>query len=202
MYCEPEDVKAYSKIAYTDLGYANDTAFITFLDSLILLAQSIIDNYCSLPSGFFKVDGVSFTNQLYDYRYPWIDLKHYPVLTMTKVEYNDQGYGITPNWVTLDSVDYIINKDTGQLMLVNDVPAIAEQSVRVSYTAGYIAVPSVVQHVCLQICCNLLHGILQRKINPIVQQDNFTLKLLLPEAFTRELQAMLTPYVRKMVACG
>ena len=202
MYCESEDVKAYSKIAYTDLSYANDTAFITFIDSLVLLAQSIIDNYCSVPSGFFNPDGVSFTNQLYDYRYPWIDLKSYPVLSISKVEYNNQGYGITPNWVTLDSVDYIINKDTGQLMLVNKTPAIVEQSVRVTYTAGYSAVPDAVKHVCIQICSNMLHGILQRKINPIVQQDNFTLKLILPEAFTRELQVMLSPYVRKTVACG
>lgn len=201
-YCSHDDVKAYSKIVYTDLGYANDTAFNTFLDSLIVLAQGIIDNYCSVPSGFFAADGLSFTNQLYDYRYPWIDLRYYPVLSVSKVEYNDQGYGIAPNWVTLDSVDYIMNTDTGQLMLVNDVPAIPEQSVRVTYTAGYSAVPSLVQHVCLQICSSMLHEILQRKLAPVVRADDVSLKVLVPEAFNRELQVMLAPYVRKSVAVG
>jgi len=202
MYCETEDVKAYSKIAYTDLSYANETAFITFLQGLIELAQSVIDNYCSVPSGFFKVDGLSFTSQVYDYRYPWIDLKYYPVISVSKVEYNDQGYGIAPNWVTLDSIDYILNMDTGQLMLVNKVPAIHEQSVRVSYTAGYNAVPDAVKHVCIQICCNMLHEILQRKISPIMRVDDFTLKVVVPSAFSKELQIMLAPYIRKTVTCG
>jgi hypothetical protein len=87
-------------------------------------------------------------------------------------------------------------------MLVNKVPAIAEQSVRVSYTAGYAATPDPVEHVCLQLCSNVLHGILQRKISPVVRVDDLTLKVLMPEAFARELQVMLSPYVRKTVVCG
>jgi hypothetical protein len=201
-YCTNDNVKAYSKIAYSDLGYATDDLFKTFLDSLIILAEGVIDNYCSVPTEFFAPDGKAFTNKLHDYRYPWIDLRYYPVLSVSKVEYNDQGYGIAPNWVTLDSVDYIINLDTAQLMLVNKVPATPEQSVRVSYTAGYSAVPSVIQHVCIQICSNMLHEILQRKLAPVVRVDDLTLKVLVPEAFTKELQVMLAHYVRKMVACG
>jgi len=38
MYCVEDDVKAYSKIAYTD------SAYNTFLNSLIALAQAIINN--------------------------------------------------------------------------------------------------------------------------------------------------------------
>jgi hypothetical protein len=201
-YCTKDDLKAYSKIAYTDLSYASDAAFDTFLDSLILQAQGLIENYCNAPIGFFEASGKAFTNQVYDYRYPWIDLRYYPVLSASKVEYNDQGYGIAPNWVTLSALDYILNLDTGQLMLVNKTPAIPEQSVRVSYTAGYGAVPSVIQHVCIQICSNMLHEILQRKLAPVLRVDDLTLKVLVPEAFTKELQVMLAHYVREMVACG
>lgn len=202
VYCNKDDVKAFSKITYSDLGHANETVFDTFLDTLISLAQSIIDNHCFVPSGFFDAGGISFTNQLYDYRHPWIDLRHYPVLSASKVEYNDQGYGITPNWVTVPSPEYILNNDTGQLMLVEDTPAIPEQSVRVSYTAGYSAVPSKVRFVCIQICANILHLVLQRKISPVVRVDDLTVKLIVPESFTRELQVMVAPYVRKTVAVG
>jgi hypothetical protein len=202
VYCTKDDVKAYSKIAYTDLGYASDSAFNTFLDSLILLAQGIVDNYCAVPSGFFEAAGLSFTNEIHDYKYPWIDLRYYPILLVSKVEHNTQGYGIAPVWVEISSQDYIINTQTGQIMLVNKVPAIAEQSVRVSYAAGYAATPDPVKHVCLQLCSNLLHGILQRKISPVVRVDDWTLKVLVPEAFARELQAILSPYIRKTVACG
>jgi len=202
VYCAKDDVKAYSKIAYTDLGYVSDSAFNTFLDSLILLAQAIVDNYCVVPSGFFEAAGLSFTSEMHDYNYPWIDLRYYPIISVSKVEHNTQGYGITPVWVEISSQDYIINTQTGQIMLVNKVPAIAEQSVRVSYTAGYTATPDPVEHVCLQLCCNLLHGILQRKISPVVRVDDWTLKVLVPEAFARELQVILSPYIRKTVACG
>ena len=201
-YCTKADIRLLSKISYTDLGYDEEDLFDVFLDSLIVLAQSIINGYCSVPSGFFDTSGLAVTNEIRDYRYPWIDLKYYPVLTMTKVEYNDQGYGIAPHWVTLNSADYIINLDTGQLMLVNDVPAIAEQSVRVTYTAGYSAMPSVINHVCLQICSNFLHEILQRKLSPIMRLDDFTMKLVVPSAFTKELQTILAPYIRKSVVCG
>ena len=202
VYCTKDDVKAYSKITYSDLGYANDAAFDTFLDTVISLAQSIIDNYCSVPSGFFDAGGLSFTNQLIDYRYPWIDLRYYPVLSVSKVEYNDQGYGITANWITVTSPDYILNSDTGQLMLVEDTPAIVEQSVRVSYTAGYSSVPGVIKQATIQLCSNILHEILQRKLSPVVRADDVTMKVLTPEAFSRSLQAVLTPYVRRVVAVG
>ena len=202
VYCTKDDVKAYSKIAYTDLGYASDSAFNTFLDSLIALAQGIIDGYCGVPSGFFEAGGLSLASELHDYRYPWIDLRYYPVLSVSKVEHNTQGYGITPSWVEIPTQDYIANTQTGQTMLVNKIPAITEQSVRISYTAGYAATPDPVKHVCLQLCSNLLHEILQRKMSPTVRVDDLTLKVLMPNAFTRDLQVVLAPYIRKTVACG
>jgi hypothetical protein len=202
VYCTKDEIKAFNKITYEDLGYANETAFNTFLDSLILQAQGLIENYCNAPIGFFDAAGKAFTNQLYDYRYPWIDLRYYPVLSPSKIEYNDQGYGIAANWVTLAAIDYILNLDTGQLMLVNKTPATREQSVRVSYTAGYAAVPTAVKHVCIQICTNSLQEILQRKVNPVSRIDDFSLKVIFPDVFTRELQVMLTPFIRKMVVCG
>jgi len=201
-YCTKDDVKSFSKIAYTDLGYASDAAFDTFLDILIVSVQGLIDSFCRVPAGFFSSGGKAFTNEMHDYQNPWIDLRYYPVLSVSKVEYNDQGYGITPNWVSVASQDYILNSDAGQVMLVNKFPAIREQSIRASYTAGYSATPDVVNHVCIQLSSNLLHEILQRKLSPVVRADETSMKVLIPEALTQQFQVMLAPHVRRTVAVG
>lgn len=200
--CTSTDVKAYSKIAYTDLGYASDSDFNTFLDSLIVLAQSMIENFCRVPTGFFAASGLAFTNEFHDFQYPWMSLLYYPVLSVSKVEYNDQGYGITANWVTVTEPDYIMNLSAGQLMLANKVPAIVEQSVRVSYTAGFSSTPDDIKQVCIQLCCNMLHGILQRKVSPQVQADDMVIKVVAVEAFNEELKSMLRPHVRRLVVAG
>ena len=200
--CTSTDVKAYSKIAYTDLGYASDSDFNTFLDSLIVLAQSMIENFCRVPTGFFAASGLAFTNEYHDFQYPWMSLLYYPVLSVSKVEYNDQGYGATANWVTVTEPDYIMNLSAGQLMLVNKVPAILEQSIRVSYIAGFSSTPDDIKQVCIQLCCNILHGILQRKVSPQVQVNEMVVKLVSVEAFNEELKGMLRPHVRRLVVAG
>ena len=186
-----------SKITYKDLGYATDLDFDTFLDSLILLAQAIIENYCHAPSGFFTASGKTIIDEIQDYKQGWLSLKHYPILSVTKVEYNSQGYGVAPSWIILSWVDFIINTSTGQVKLVNYVPSISEQSVRVSYVAGYAATPDLVEYVCIQVCSNVLHDILQRKLSPVVRADDVNIKVLVPEAFTSELRAMLNMFVRR-----
>lgn len=202
MYCTNTDVKAYSKIVYTDLGYASDSAFNTFLDSLIVLAQSMIENFSRVPTDFFAANGLAFTNEFHDFQYPWMSLLYYPVLSVSKVEYNDQGYGITANWVTVSEPDYIMNLAAGQLMLVNKVPAIKEQSVRIAYTAGYSTTPDDIKYVCIQLCTNALHAILQRKVSPQVQVNDMVVKVVAVEAFSEELKSMLKPYVRRLVIAG
>jgi len=201
-YCSNTDVKAHSKIAYTDLGYASDLDFNTFLDSLIVLAQSMIENFCRIPTGFFASNGLAFTNESHDFQYPWMSLLYYPVLSVSKVEYNDQGYGVTANWVPVTEPDYIMNLSSGQLMLVNKVPAIVEQSIRVTYTAGFSSTPDDIKLVCIQVCCNVVHGILQRKVGPQVQVNEMFVKIVAPEAFNEELKGMLRPYVRRLVIAG
>lgn len=55
-------------------------------------------------------------------------------------------------------------------------------------------VPASVKYATVQLCSNILHIILQRKISPIVQTGDFTLRLVIPEAFTGELKGLLDPY--------
>ena len=83
-----------------------------------------------------------------------------------------------------------------------EVPAVIEQSVKVSYTAGYNTVPSIIAYVTAQICANILHIILQRKVAPVIRVDDWAVRLLLPEAFTQELKEILSPFVRRNVSVG
>jgi len=202
VYLSKQEIKDHSKIAYTDLGYATDALFDTFLDTLIVLADGMIDNYCRVQAGFFEAAGLAVSNELLDYCYPWLNLRYHPVLSVRKVEYNSSGYGQAAVWVTVTEPDYIVKLPEGLVMLVNKTPAIVENSVRVSYTAGYSAVPSAIKQVAIQLCCNALHVILQRKISPVIRQDEFTLRLLSSDILTRELQMVLSPFVHRSTGTG
>ena len=202
VYCSKTDVKDNSKISYSDLGYATDALYDTFLDTVIVLADGVIDNYCRVPAGFFEASGLALSNELLDFCYPWISLRYFPVLSVSKVEYNSAGYGQAAVWVTITEPDYVVKLREGLLMLVNKQPSVIENSVRVSYTAGYSAVPSANKQVAIQLCCNALHVILQRKINPTVRADDLNLKLLSSDILTRELQTMLGSYVRRSLGVG
>ena len=202
VYCSKTEIKDNSKVAYSDLGYATDALFDTFLDTVIVLADGIVDNYCRVPSGFFEAAGLALSNELLDFCYPWISLRHYPVISVSKVEYNSSGYGLAASWVTIVEPDYMVKLPEGLVMLVNKTPAVIENSVRVSYTAGYSAVPSAIKQVAIQLCCNAVHVVLQRKISPVIRQDEFTLKLTPSDILTRELQTVLSPFVHRSTSTG
>ena len=200
-YISASDVKSYSRITYSDLGYSSDTEFDTFLDDLITQIEAVIDEHCNVPSGFFKAGGLSFTEQ-YDYDESFIRLKHYPVLSVSSVYYNTAGYGQTESWSEVTSTYYILYSDEGLIKIINKVPAIKEKSIKITYTAGYSAVPDAIKHVAVQLCSNFLHAILQRKISPVVRVDEFTIKMIIPEIFTEELKMLLEPHVRHKVFSG
>lgn len=214
-YCTSDDVKAFSKIAYTDLGYSSDADFVTFLDSLIAYAGSVIDEFTRVPESFYNSDGYVLTNELYDYKYPYTELRVYPflrlppvtlrffpVFSIQKVEYNTQGYGLAPNWVEVTSPGYIFDYLSSQITLVTKLPAMAQLSLRISYTAGYTTTPNVIRYVCAQLCANVLQEILQRRISPITEASTMTFKVLLPAAFTPDLHQSLQCFVRRFVGVG
>ena len=201
-YVTAEEVKAFAKLSWEDLGYSSEDEFDAFLNELIGHAESIIENYCKVPRDFFKPGGTSFTDQLYDFAFS-LHLRYKPVLTVSNVKINLAGYGQTPNWHTLSAEDYVVDKEAGIIHFVGGkAPATQLQSVKVSYTAGYSETPYIIKYAVLQLCSNLLHAILQRKISPIIRIDDWSVKVVLPEAFSAELQHMLEPYVRRVVSVG
>jgi len=200
-YVEVEEVKSFCKLSWEDLGYNSDAEFEAFLNELVSLAESVVENYCRVPAGYFKAGGLSFQNQVYDYRYA-LFLRYRPVLSVEKVEINVAGYGQTPSWTQLNTEEYVVDLQAGVIYLVGRTPLCELQSIRVSYTAGYSETPGIIKYVVLQLCSNILHAILQRKISPVIRVDDWSVRMLIPDVFTPELQTMLTPYVRMVIEVG
>ena len=202
-YINSYDVKTLAQISYEDLGFNTDGDYEAWLDNeLIPQVEAVVDAYCGVPSGFFKAGGQTFTDERYDYDEDFIQLKHYPVLSVSKVYYNKAGYAQSEDWEEISSTYYILYSEQGLLKIVQKVPAIKERSIKVTYTAGYSSTPEAVKHVCAQLCTNILHTILQRKISPVIRIGEFTIRMIVSEAFTPELKLMLAPYVRRQVASG
>jgi len=200
-YISSYDVKMLAQISYEDLGFNTDGDYETWLDEdLIPRVEGIIEKYCDVPSGFFVAGGVAVSNELRDYREDGISLKYSPIVIITKVEINTAGCGSTETWSA--TTKYVENLDLGTIRIVSVSPGCDDQGVRVTYTAGFVALPSAVEYACIQLAANVLHATLQRKISPTVRVGDFTIKLVVPSCFTKEIKELLKPFTRMKVSVG
>ena len=196
-YISASEVKQYSSITYQDLGFTSDTDYDAFLESIIDQVERAIDNYCRVPSGFFKAGGLSFT-ELHDWSEDGlIHTRYYPILTLTKVELDYAGLNQAADWTEVSSTHYYAYNDYGIIKIVGESPGRVEKSIRITYTAGYSIVPDDVKLAALIYASNILHAILQRKVAPVVQTGEFTIRLVTDESFSPEVKALLRSYRRK-----
>jgi hypothetical protein len=203
MYVASDEVRLFSRLGYEDLGYESESEFNAYIGTLIPLAEGVVDQFCHVPKGFFEASGYEETSGLYDYRETWIHLRYHPILSISKVEVNTASYGSPANWVQLSTTGYIAAKDRGLLKILSEhKPAEMLQSIRVTYTAGYAETPEIIKYVVLNVCSNIMHAMLQRKISPVIRVDDFTIRMIIPSAFTRDLQEALAPYVHQQVFVG
>ena len=203
MYVTADEVRVFSRLGYEDLEYDTETEFETYIETLIPLASGLVDQFCKVPKSFFEDAGYEESSGLYDYRETWIHLSYHPVLNVSKVEVNTAAYGSAASWIELASTEYIVAKDRGLLKIVGATkPAEMLQSIRVTYTAGYATTPYIIKYAVLNICSNIMHAMLQRKISPVMRVDDFTIRMIIPNAFSRDLQEALAPYVHQQVFVG
>lgn len=216
LYVDTNDLLSYSQAEGTDFGYTSDTdpQFNAFLLNIIRQASAIIDNYCKVPRGFFHAGGYLVTAELADISpalwkqsflievaYQLVArLKYYPILSITSLEVNQAAYGMADSWKTTTTPDYVAQFNEGVITLIKVTPGREVEALRATYTAGYATVPEPVNYVCKQLCANILHGIIQRKLGPTVRINDFTVKVLFPEAFSPELKTILAPYGRHLVS--
>ncbi|MEM2177035.1 MAG: hypothetical protein QXN34_06885 [Archaeoglobaceae archaeon] len=62
--------------------------------------------------------------------------------------------------------------------------------------------PAIVKFVTIQLCSNILHIILQRKIAPSTQANEYVIRIVSPEAFTDDLKELLNKYRKIGVHIG
>lgn len=202
-YCSASDVKTHAQIDYAKLGFSSDGEYDTFLGTLIQKADAMIDNYCGVSSGFFAAGKVTITDERLDWRPSRkLALANRMISGITSIYCNKAGYGSTEDWEVIDTADYILYPDEGVIFITGDVPAIPERSIKVSYTAGYTAVPYDITLASIEICSNYLHTMLQRRVNPVVNINEFAVKIVTSEAFTKDIKTLLAHYRRFTATTG
>jgi len=193
-------------VSYTDLGFVNATAYNAWLDNTTIpYCDAVIDEYCDVPSGFFAANGTNQTNETYDYingNGGKVYLKYAPMLNCTAVRIDNAGYGSAASWQLLTSTQYIADLDSGIITLVGVNPSKYERSIMVTYQAGYSTMPPLIGYVSTKLCSNLVHEALQKKISPVMQAGDFTIRLVHEDPLTPDLKAILDMYKRSFFAVG
>jgi len=197
-YISASEVKQYSNVTYQDLGFSSETEYETFLDNLINQVEAVIDDYCRVPHGFFKAGGLSFT-EIHDWDEDGeIHTHYYPIITLTKVELDQAGLNQAADWTEISSNYYYAKNEYGIIKIVGKSPGHVENSVRITYTAGYSAVPEDIKLAALMLADNVLRLILQRTLGSSLSIGDFKSSLTeVEEAFSSEIKSLLSSYRRR-----
>lgn len=108
-------------------------------------SDALIDDLVANVSAFIEVA----TNRKFDASKELVEvydgcgvgnivLRQYPVISVTKIEYN-QGTQANPNWIVIDPVNYIVYAYQG--MVYGAFPAFV-QNIKITYKAGFTDIPA------------------------------------------------------------
>ena len=167
------DVKVLSQISYADLGFNTDADYEAFIEAdIIPVAVKIIEDYCSVPSGFFEAGGAIITDEYFDGDGTgslW--LKYRPIVSVIALAYNEKGLTEAPSWVSLSegpgvNKHYLVYAERGLILIYNNVPPEGYKNIKITYKAGYSSTPLSVVEIAKQLSANMLRGTLKRKITP------------------------------------
>jgi len=197
-YISASEVKQYSNISYQDLGFASETEYETFLDDLINQVEAFIDDYCRVPRGFYRAGGLSFT-EIHDWNEDGIiQARYYPILELVRVELDLAGINQPANWTEISSAYYYAKNEYGIIKIVGKSPGHVENSVRITYTAGYSAVPEDIKTAALTLAKNML---LSMMTSDEIRIGDLTIEPQTPqEVFTAEVKTLLAQYKRRLAS--
>lgn len=155
LYCTAADVEALCQIKYTQLEYADNTAFENALTTLFIpFAMKIIDNYCGhnfqSNTGTLTLDGNGR-------RVLMIPPPYLPILAAGTVLMG--GVNITSNVTAYDT--YIAYQGG---VFTEDASSRRNISATLSY--GYTAIPTDIQYATAQVAANILADMVRRKLMP------------------------------------
>jgi len=196
-YISASEVKQYSNVTYQDLGFSSESEYETFLDSLINQVERTIDNYCRVPSGFFKAGGLSFT-EIHDWNDGIIQTRYHPIIELVRVELDLAGINQPANWTEISSTYYYAKNEYGIIKIVGKSPGHVENSVRITYTAGYSAVPEDIKTAALTLAKNMLKSMM---FSDEIRIGDLTIEPQIPqEVFTAEVKTILAQYKRRLAS--
>jgi hypothetical protein len=203
-YASAQDVKDFCKITYVDLGLPNDTAYTTLIEALISIVERIIEDFCGVPSTFFKASGLTITDEYHDSDgsgYLW--LKYRPVISVTKLEYNEKALTETASWVELLAgpgmgKNYLLYAEKGLIYVYQEAPGEGYRNIRVTYVAGYTTVPGPVAQACKELVSEWIRKILKNKLTPQEISQSITQGItpspVVEPGLTKTQRIMLAPY--------
>ena len=196
-YISASEVKQYSNVTYQDLGFASETEYEAFLDDLINQVEAVIDDYCRVPHGFYRAGGLSFT-EIHDWNDGIIQTRYHPIIELVRVELDLAGINQPANWTEISSTYYYAKNEFGIIKIVGKSPGHVENSVRVTYTAGYSAVPEDIKTAALILAKNMLLGMMT---SDEIRIGDLTIEPQTPhEIFTAEVKTLLAQYKRRLAS--
>jgi len=177
-YCSVDDVKKYSQVVFSDLGFSDDAEFSSFIsDTIIPRASNIVDSYCGHDfeshSVVEKYDGTG-TNVLV--------LRNAPIISI--------GY-IKKDGELIDSSEYYALET---IVVGKSIFEKGFQNYEISYTYGYSSVPEVIKDVTARIAANMLQYMIMNKMGPLIREGEFKLAIPDQAVLTSDLKALLEPF--------
>lgn len=209
-YCTVAKAKEAAGYAYTELGFADDNAYETFISECIDRASRFIDRYCQRNSDYFNGgatiteyhDGKSASAALYtgtdranksairEYQ-----LRQTPVISITSVSVNSATIGSSDSYTATTS--YRSDLSNGRIVFAQgSEPAEGQLNVRFIYVAGYSSVPDEIRWACEDLVANAIKKNYEDQVNSRVR---FTKPAAVSSfnnssIFTAEIKEMLKPY--------
>ncbi|KXG42874.1 head-tail connector protein [Tepidibacillus decaturensis] len=168
-------VKEYLKID------ATDTSQDSLFEALINASSNVIENYCN--RSFIES---TYTDEEYDGKETSnLILKNFPVYSVTSIKIDD---------VLVDSTEYKVRKDSGIVVRLNSVWPAGIMNIKVTYTAGYTAIPADVELACKHLVMFFY------KMDVADFGRTFGEGIVLrPEAIPPQIRIILGPYRRVLV---
>ncbi len=207
----PFSLETYALAQVADVKTSLDISASTwdqlFID-LVNSATDAIEFYCGGRRFGTTTPVPTYTNEVYesdfaledDGRANWLQLKNWPVLSVTSVQYRTG----TTTYNTYDTSSYETYLDSGQIYFYGGVPR-GPKAIRVTYQAGYLidwasqanhTLPHDLTRACIKLVAREFDSRkAQGKLNESVGGASITWKDGLPE----DIKSMLSSYRRKFL---
>lgn len=212
-YSNQSEVETWGQLATGDLG-SHGYNYDNTIQALIKWADHAIDDYCSVPRGFFEAGGIAINNEYLngtDVAYiggvtrffNWyfggashLKFKYKPVLTVEKLE-EETSAGTWTTRTEGRGNDFIVVDDG--VRFIRNTPSWSYKNVRATYKVGYTQTPGRVNECSARLAASYGHRIHDAKSRSTVQAGGLSVTQLptpnlTSSVFTKDLKKLVRNY--------